>query len=242
MQASADGNDFILNGTKLFVPDAHAADFVVCVARTQPNGNTTEGITLFLVDCETEGVDISLLPPMDGTRKLCAVDFQNVRLTPESILGELHQGWNPLQKILQRAQAGISAECVGGATRALEIASNYAKIRVQYDQPIGAYQAIKHRCAQMYVEAESARSMYYWAAWAQDYAEDREAAISASVAKSYCSEAFTHNASSGIQVLGGTGFTMDNEMHLFLKRAKSNELALGDPLYHRERLIQLLTE
>jgi alkylation response protein AidB-like acyl-CoA dehydrogenase len=242
MKALEEGSDFILNGTKLFVPDAHVADFLVCVTRTQPNGNTGEGITLFLIDLNTEGVNITLLPSMDGTRKLCSVDFTNARLSPDSILGELHHGWSPLQKILQRAQSGLSAECVGGAHRALEIASNYAKIRVQYDQPIGAYQAIKHRCAQMYVEAESARSMYYWASWAQDYGDEREAAISASVAKSYCSEAFTHNASSGIQVLGGTGFTMENEMHLFLKRAKSNEMALGDPLYHRERLIQILSE
>ena len=121
MEAKEDGSDFILNGTKLFVPDAHTADFLVCASRTQPNGNDAEGITLFLVNCETEGVDISLLPSMDGTRKLCAVDFKNVRLTPESILGELHQGWGSLQRILQRAQAGISAESVGGATRALEI-------------------------------------------------------------------------------------------------------------------------
>ena len=201
----------------------------------------TKGITLFLVDLSTEGISVQQLPTMDGTRKLSAVEFKNVRLGAKSILGDLQHGWTPLQRVLQRAQVGLSAECVGGAQRAMEIATDYAKVRVQYDQPIGAFQAIKHRCAQMFVESESARSMLYWAAWAQDHGDEKEAAIAAAAAKSYCSEAFTHNASSGIQILGGTGFTMENEMHLFLKRAKANELALGDPVYHRERIMQLLT-
>jgi alkylation response protein AidB-like acyl-CoA dehydrogenase len=124
----------------------------------------------------------------------------------------------------------------------MEIATDYAKVRIQYDQPIGAFQAIKHRCAQMFVDSESARSILYWAAWAQDHANEEEAAISASVAKVHCTEAFTHNAASGIQVLGGTGFTLENEMNLFLKRAKASEMALGDPVYHRERVMQLLTK
>jgi len=242
MPAHAKGNDLILNGTKLFVPDAHVADFLVCVSRTKNGNDPTRGITLFLVDPDMDGISVHPLPTMDGSRRLSAVEFNNVQLGTGSILGELNNGWTPLQRVLQRAQVGLSAECVGGAQRAMEIATDYAKVRIQYDQPIGAFQAIKHRCAQMFVDSESARSILYWAAWAQDHADEKEAAISASVAKTYCTEAFTHNAASGIQVLGGTGFTMENEMNLFLKRAKANEMALGDPVYHRERVMQLLIQ
>ena len=241
MPAHAVGGNYVLNGTKLFVPGADVADILVCVARTKDSDDPTKGLTLFLIDPASEGISIQQLPTMDGTRKLSAIEFKNVRLGEETILGDLHHGWPPLQRVLQRAQVGLSAECVGGAQRAMEIASDYAKVRIQYDQPIGAFQAIKHRCAQMFVDTESARSMLYWAGWAQDHGDEKEAAISASAAKSYCTEAFTSCASSGIQILGGTGFTMENEMHLFLKRAKANEMALGDPVFHREKIMQLLT-
>jgi alkylation response protein AidB-like acyl-CoA dehydrogenase len=241
MEARADGDGFVLNGTKLFVPDAHVADFLVCAARTAAGDDPAEGITVFLVDLSADGVSASPLPTMDGTRKLCAVDFKGVRVSPEAVLGEPHKGWEPLRRGLQRAQVGLCAECVGGAQRAMEIATEYAKIRVQFDQPIGAFQAIKHRCAQMYVEVESSRSILYWAAWAQDYGDPKEAALAASVAKAYCSEAFTHVSTGVIQVLGGTGFAWENDAHLYLKRAKANEQALGDPNYHREQVVQLLT-
>jgi alkylation response protein AidB-like acyl-CoA dehydrogenase len=240
MKASADRDGFVLNGTKLFVPDAHVADFVVCAARTAAGDDLAYGITLFLVDLSADGVSVSLLPTMDGTRKLCAVQFKDVRVSSQGLIGELHRGWAPLSRALQRAQVGLCAECVGGAQRAMEIAAEYAKIRIQFDQPIGAFQAIKHRCAQMYVEVESSRSILYWAAWAQDYGSPEEAALAASVAKAYCSEAYTHVASGAIQVLGGTGFSWENDIHLFLKRAKANEQALGDPVYHRERVFQLV--
>jgi alkylation response protein AidB-like acyl-CoA dehydrogenase len=163
-----------------------------------------------------------------------------VRVSSQGVMGELHRGWAPLSRALQRAQVGLCAECVGGAQRAMEIATEYAKIRIQFDQPIGGFQAIKHRCAQMYVEVESSRSILYWAAWAQDYGSPEEAALAASVAKAYCSEAYTHVATGGIQILGGTGFAWENDIHLFLKRAKANEQALGDPVYHRERVFQLV--
>lgn len=241
MEARKDGDGSVLDGTKLSVPDAHVADFLVCTARTQAGNDSTQGITLFLVDLSAHGVSVSLLPTMDRTRKLCAVDFKGVRVGPEGVLGELNRGWGPLSRALQRAQVGLCAECVGGAQRSMEIATEYAKIRIQFDQPIGAFQAIKHRCAQMYVEVESSRSILYWGAWAQDYGDAKEAALAASVAKAYCSEAYTHVATGTIQVLGGTGFAWENDAHLYLKRAKANEQALGDPVYHRERVLQLLT-
>jgi alkylation response protein AidB-like acyl-CoA dehydrogenase len=241
MEARADGDGFVLDGTKLFVPDAHVADILVCAARTEAGNDPAQGITLFLVDLNADGVSASLLPTMDGTRKLCAVEFKGVRVGSEGVLGEPHKGWWPLRRVLQRAQVGLCAESVGGAQRAMEIATEYAKIRIQFDQPIGAFQAIKHRCAQMYVEVESSRSISYWAAWAQDHGDPKEAALAASAAKAYCSEAFTRVSSGAIQVLGGTGFAWENDAHLYVKRAKANEQALGDPTYHREKVVQLLT-
>ncbi len=241
MRAESNGGDFIVSGTKLYVPDAHLADIIVVPILTQASNNPTDSLSLFITNVKEAGISITPLPTMDGTRKLSAITFDRVRLPNEAILGEQNQGYSPLIRALQRAQVGLVAESVGGAQQAMEIATEYAKVRVQYDQPIGSFQAVKHICAQMYTDAESARSMLYWASWAQDHGDAVEAAIAASSAKSYCTEAYTKVASKGIQVLGGTGFTMDNEMHLYLKRAKANQAALGTPTYHRERLMQLLT-
>jgi alkylation response protein AidB-like acyl-CoA dehydrogenase len=241
MPATRDGDDFIIDGTKLYVPDAHVADFIVMPVRTENSSRPGDGITIFILNAKEKGVKISPLPTMDGTRKLSAVTCENVRLNKESILGDISKGWQPLYRALQRAQVGLCAESVGGTQKSMEIARDYAKVRVQYDQAIGSFQAIKHMCAQMFVEAESSRSMLYWASWAQDHGDESEAAIAASSVKSYCTDAFTRVAAKGIQVLGGTGFTMENEMHLYLKRAKANQAALGTPVYHRERVMQLLT-
>ena len=241
MEARADGDGYLLNGTKLFVPDAHVADFLICAARNEAGNDPAQGITLFLVDLDAEGLSAALLPTMDGTRKLCEVDFNNVKVSPDQIVGQPGNGWGPLRQALQRGQVGLCAECVGGAERAMEVAKEYATVRVQFDQPIGAYQAIKHRCAQMFVEAESARSILYWAAWAQDHGDGNEATIAASVAKTYCSEVYRNTTASCLQVLGGTGFSWEHDIHLYMKRAKANEVALGDPIYHREQVARLIT-
>jgi alkylation response protein AidB-like acyl-CoA dehydrogenase len=177
---------------------------------------------------------------MDSVRKYCAVEFKDAEVGSEKVLGEPGKGWAPFCKAMQRANVGICAESIGGAQIAMEIATDYAKIRIQFDQPIGAYQAIKHRCAQMFVDVESSRSLMYYAAWAQDNEDQVTADIAASAAKAYCTEAFNSVASGTIQVLGGTGFVWENEIHYYLKRAKANEVLLGDPEYHRERILRQL--
>ena len=241
MPGTRDGDDYILDGTKLYVPDAHLADFIVMPILTGTTGKPGDTTSLFILSTKEKGLTISPMPTMDATRKLSAVICKDVRVNKASVLGKPNKGWQPLMQALQRAQVGLCAEAVGGAQKAMEIAADYAKIRVQYDQPIGSFQAVKHMCAQMFTDAESSRSMLYWASWAQDYGTENEAAIAASSAKAYCTDAFTKVAAKGIQVLGGTGFTMENEMHLYLKRAKANQAALGTPVYHRERVMQLLT-
>jgi len=234
MAAKAEGDGYVLNGLKEGVPDAEAADFVVCAART------AEGITLFVIDLPCPGVTITTLPTMDATRKLSLVAFKDVRVPSSQVLGRPGEGGAPLQRALQKAQVGLCAENVGGAERAMEIAAEYAKVRVQFDQPIGSFQAIKHRCAQMYIDVESARSLLYWAAWAQDHGDADEAALAASTAKVYCSEAYRNVAASAVQVLGGTGFSWEHDIHFYLKRAKANEVAWGDLVYHREQVIRLV--
>jgi len=240
MEAKSEGETFILNGTKLFVHDAHTADFIICPARTEPGHDPNHGVTLFIVDSKTSGISITPLKTMDGTRKQCEVRFDNVGVPKEGILGEPNKGWGLLLRVLQRAQVGISAENVGGAEKAMEISVEYAKIRQQFGQPIGSFQAIKHKCAEMLVDVEGSRSLLYYAVWAQEEEEPETAALAASAAKAFTSDAFRNVSTAGIQVMGGIGCTWEHDMHIFLKRAKSNQVALGDSAFHRDQVARLL--
>jgi alkylation response protein AidB-like acyl-CoA dehydrogenase len=234
MKAVPGNGHYVLNGVKLFVPDAHVADFILVAALIE-----NQGLSLFIVTPQTPGLDIALLPTMDGTRKLCALQFKDVAVPVDEILGAPGQAGPALARVMQKAQVGLCAEGVGGSQRALEIATDYAKVRVQFDQPIGSYQSVKHRCAQMYLEVESARSMMYWAAWAQDHGQGDEAALSASSAKAYVSDAYCNVAAGAVQILGGIGMTWEHDIHLYLKRANAIEMALGDPCYHREKVLRI---
>jgi alkylation response protein AidB-like acyl-CoA dehydrogenase len=243
MKAGENGDGYILNGTKLFVTDAHVSDFIIVAAHTGfEKGSAEEGLTLFMVKPDDEGVSLTVMPTMDSIRKYCRVTFDGCVVGMDSILGELHKSRQTLTGALGRAQVAMAAESVGGAQWAMETARDYAKMRVQFDQPIGAFQAVKHNCAQMFVDVESARSLLYYAAWAQDNEDEVTRTITASAAKAYCTETFNRVCSNTVQVLGGTGFVWENDIHLYLKRAKANETALGDPFYHRDRIVSLLPE
>ena len=182
MEARKEGESFLLKGRKLFVPDGHVSDFMVVAARTEQADNPASGITLFLVPTKTKGVIITPFITMDGSRKQCQVDFNDVSVSPDDVLGDINEGWKVLKKVLQRAVVGLTAENVGGAQRAMEIAVEYAKIRMAFGQPIGAYQAIKHMCSEMLVDVESSRSILYYAAWAQEELDPPESALAASAA------------------------------------------------------------
>ena len=157
--------------------------------------------------------------------------------TPAVLVGRDGDAGPGLERALQLACVALAAEQVGGAQKVLDMAVEYAKVRVQFGRPIGSFQAIKHKCADMLLEVESAKSAAYYAAWAA--AEDSdELPVVASLAKSYCSEAYFHAAAENIQIHGGIGFTWEHPAHLYFKRAKSSELLLGDPSYHRELLAQ----
>ena len=238
VKATPSGDNFIIEGTKLFVPDAHVADYLLCVTRTRDGADKEAGITLFLVDAKTNGIDIEVLKTMTG-EKLCEVTFNNVAVPGKNMLGELDKGWPIMQRVLQEAAIAECAWMVGGARWVLETSVEYAKERIQFGVPIGSFQAIQHKCANMALEVEGATSITYYAAWAVSE-NDPDMPLAASMAKAWCSDIYRHVAGDGIQIHGGIGFTWDHDMHLYFKRAKSSEVAFGDSNYHREKVAQML--
>jgi alkylation response protein AidB-like acyl-CoA dehydrogenase len=237
--ARESGGKFTLSGTKLFVLDAHVADIIVVVARTKESKRPEEGLSLFLVPKGTRGLSVKLLPTMDQTRKLCEVKLEDVVVGADALLGPRDGGWTPLARVLDRATVALCAEMCGGAQRVLDMTTEYAKIRIAFGKPIGSYQGVKHRAADMLVESENAKSLTYYAAWAVDE-NVPEAPLAASMAKAYASDAFRRIAGAGIQLHGGIGFTWEHDLHLYFKRAKSSEFTFGDASYHRERVAQLI--
>ena len=236
--ASPSGNNFIINGTKLFVPDAHVADYLLCVTRTSASSNKEEGITLFLVDAKTDGIHVETLKTMTG-EKLCEVVFNNVAVPKKTILGKLNQGWSIMQRVLVESQVAECAWMTGGARWAMETSIDYARNRIAFDRPIGSFQAISHKLANMAVEVEGATSIVYYAAWTI-MQNDPGMTLAASMAKSWCGETYKHATFDGVQIHGGIGYTWDHDMHLYLKRAKVCEVTFGDSDYHREKVAQML--
>jgi alkylation response protein AidB-like acyl-CoA dehydrogenase len=230
---------FTLSGTKLFVPDAHLADVLVVAARTRDGSTMEDGVSLFVVPKSTAGVGVRVLPSVDETRKLCEVKFDNVTVPATALLGELHQGWPALSRVIDRAAVALSAEMCGAAQRVLDITVDYAKMRVAFGKPIGAYQGVKHKCADMLIEIENAKSLTYYAAWAVDEGEP-DATMAVSMAKAAASDAGRKVCAAGIQLHGGIGMTWEHDLQLYLKRAKASEIALGDANWHRERIARLL--
>jgi alkylation response protein AidB-like acyl-CoA dehydrogenase len=215
------GADGRLQGEKLFVPDAAVADWIIVVAQ---NG-------VFIVDSKVPGVLIKPMLGMDLTRKLYSVRFDHV-------LGEKLGETAALATPRGIATVALASEMVGGMQRTLDLTVEYAKTRKQFGKPIGMFQAVQHQCADMYVETESARSAVYYAAWAlQHRAPDAAAAVS--IAKLYASDASRTVGNRGIQVHGGMGFTWENDLHLYYRRAKASETTFGDATFHRERLARL---
>jgi alkylation response protein AidB-like acyl-CoA dehydrogenase len=228
--ATADGDRWLLDGTKMFVVDGATANLVLVVARTG------EGLRLFAVDTETSGVSRTPLDTLDMTRKLARLEFT---AAPARLVSGDGDATDALTSALEIAVAALASEQAGGAERCLEMAVEYAKIRVQFGRPIGSFQAIKHKCADMLVEVESAKSAAYYAAWAAAQGSD-ELPIAAALAKSYCSDAFFHVAAENIQIHGGIGFTWEHDAHLYFRRAKSSQLLFGDAQHHRARLADLV--
>jgi alkylation response protein AidB-like acyl-CoA dehydrogenase len=224
----------ILRGTKSYVLDGHTADLLLVAARAG-NSEGAEGVSLFLVPGDTDGVKRAWLPTMDQTRRVASVELNDVVVPPDALVGEEGRGWALCERTLDLARIALAAEQVGAAEMCLDMAVEYAKVRKQFGRPIGSFQAIKHKCADMLMMIESARSAaFYASALAGQGEPDLEEA--ASSAKAFCSDTFFHCAAENIQIHGGIGFTWEHAAHMYFKRAKAAEVLLGAPSFHRERV------
>ncbi len=227
LTARESAGSWLLTGHKMFVLDGAAADVVLTVARTG------EGIGVFWVDGDAAGLTRESLPTMDPTRRQARLDYHDVPATRLRTSGG--DGWDLVSEVLDRASVALAAEQVGVASRALDMAVEYAKVRHQFGRPIGSFQAVKHLLADVLLEVESARAAAHYALLAAEN-EDTDLPAVASLAKAFCSDASLQATEQNIQVHGGIGFTWEHPAHLYLKRAKTSQLLFGDPAYHRELL------
>jgi alkylation response protein AidB-like acyl-CoA dehydrogenase len=223
MEARADGDGVILDGEKILVPDAASADFFLVA--------TSDG-KRHLVERGADGVTVTAEPAIDPTRRFSSVRLEGVRVAAADTLPGAEADYYP---VFFRLCVALAAESTGIAQRTMEMAVEYAKDRQQFGRPIGAYQAVSHRCAQMLLETENARSAVYGAAWTAD-AEPESLPLAASMAKAYAGDAGWRVPDASIQVHGGIGFTWEHDLHFFLKRGRSNAAIFGDSKWHRERV------
>jgi alkylation response protein AidB-like acyl-CoA dehydrogenase len=235
MEAYERGGDYILAGSKYFVPDAAAADYIIVAARTKNSANPEDGITLFIVKKDDWGIYVAPLKTMDETRKQYRVDFSRIAVPAKNILGQVDKGWSIVKETLTKGCALLCAEMIAGGEWAMETSAEYAKTRIQFGQPIGTFQAIKIKLADMYSGLDYGRAMMEWAVESIKDG-DPVAPLAASMAKAYCGDIYKMVTNHGIQVHGGIGFTWDHDMHLYWKRSRANDTAFGDANYHREQI------
>jgi alkylation response protein AidB-like acyl-CoA dehydrogenase len=234
-RAEKTGHGWALTGTKSFVPWAHVADVLLVPARTP------DGVTLFLVDPAAAGLTLSPAQGMDLATRWTIVTLAQTPVAADAVLGGPGQAEPLLESLLRRGAVGAAAEMLGAARRCLDMSVEYAKVREQFGQPIGSFQAIRHTCAEMLLEVENSHAAVYYAAWALD-AGAEDAALAASVAKAYVSDAARKVCGSSIQVHGGIGFTWEYDLHLYFKRAKALEPMYGDADYHRELIVRRVAQ
>ncbi len=235
VKATTDGDTYIINGTKFFVPDAHIADYLLCVARTTEQTEAESGITVFIVDARSPGISHTVLKTMAGD-KLCEVVFDQVRVPKKNILGQPDQGWEVAQRIIEQAAVAECCIMVGAMQQALEMTVNYAKERKQYDRPIGSFQVIQHYCANMATDVDGSRFSTYEAAWKlnQGLSCTKEVAI----AKAWTGEALERVITLAHQIHGAIGCTIDHDLQFYTRRGKAAALSFGDGDFYREIVAQ----
>ena len=236
-KATASKDGYVISGTKLFVLDAHVADYMICVARTRDTGSKEQGISLFLVDSKSQGIVYTPFQTIAGDKQYEVV-LDRVAVPSQSLLGKLDSGWSYLKKVLQKAAVAKCAEMIGGAQYVLEMTVSYAKERVQFERPIGSFQAIQHHCANMATDVDGARLITYQAAWM--LSEGLPCAKEIAMAKAWVSDAYQRVTTLGHQVHAGAGFIIDHDMPLYFRRAKAAEVAFGDADFNRELVAQEL--
>jgi len=234
-EAAADKDAYILNGTKLFVPDAHIADYMLVVARTDEKSKGEEGITIFMVDAKSPGISHTVLKTI-ANDKLCEVVFNQVKVPKENVLGQLNQGWSEVQKIIQRAAVAKCCEMVGCIQQALDMTVDYAKERKQYDRPIGSFQVIQHYCADMATDVDGTRLSTYQPAWM--LSEGLPCTKEVAIAKAWAGEACQRVMALAHQIHGAIGVTIDHDLQYYTRRAKAAEGSFGDANFYREIVAQ----
>ncbi len=231
--AKHQSGEFVLSGRKMFVPDAHVADFAIVATRTSERLDPRNGITLFLVPLDAEGVSITPHATM-ALEKQAHVEFDNVRVPADSVLGSVDKGWPELERALQRAAIAKGLEMVGGADAVLEMTLDYLKNRVQFGRPVGTFQALQHHCANMAIDVEGSRYAVYQAA--QRISQGLSAGREVSVAKAWVSDAYMRVCATAVQCHGAVGFTAEHDLQLFVRRARVQEQLYGDGGFHRRLL------
>ena len=234
LTADGTGDKYTLNGTKLFVPNAHISDYIVVAART---GNDENDISLFIVPSKSSGVKQTFLKTIASDRQ-SEVTFDNAEVSSSSLLGEKNRGWETIEKVLKWGAIGKCAEMSGGGQSVLDMTVEYAKQRTQFGRPIGTFQAIQHHCANMATDVEGAKFITYQAAWmlSEGLPADREVAM----AKAWVSDAYKRVCALGHQSHGAIGFTKEHNMQLYSRRAKAAELAFGDSDLHLDKVAEII--
>jgi len=235
LRAVQEGDEYLLSGTKLFVPDAHLAQYIICAARTTDSPEPEEGLTLFIVDAQAPGLSLTPLKTLARDRQFDVL-FNRVRVPKASVLGKVDKGWPVLKDILDKAAVAKCAEMLGGSQAVLDLAVQYSKERTQFERPIGSFQAVQHHLANMWMDIFAVGHLTYKAAWMID--QGRPAGQEAAMAKAKAGEAYRRITILGHQIFGGIGFTMEHDMHLYHRRSAAEDLAFGPSGFQLEQTAQ----
>ncbi|MBM3119578.1 MAG: acyl-CoA dehydrogenase [Chloroflexi bacterium] len=234
-KATPKGDDFVINGTKLFVEMAHVADYLICVTRTKDGSPAEKGITLFIADNKSPGIRCEVIPTMAADKE-CEVRFESVAVPKKNMLGKLDGGWPIVETLLRKGSIVKCAESVGALQTCVEMTVAYSKERVQYDRPIGAFQALQHIMADMWTAMETSRYLVYEVAWMES--EGLPCAKEASMAKAYVNEVYKNVSKWAVRLHGGIATSYDHDIPLYYRRSKAADSAFGGTDFHRELVAQ----
>jgi alkylation response protein AidB-like acyl-CoA dehydrogenase len=235
VKATPKGDDFVINGTKLFVEMAHVASHILCVTRTKDGTSPENGVSLFIVDSKTLGISCEVIPTT-AADKLCEVRFKDVTVPKKNILGKLDEGWPIVEMMLRKGAIAKCAESIGAIDACVEMTVAYSKERVQYERPIGAFQALQHIIADMWTAMETSRYLVYEAAWMES--QGLPCAKEASMAKAYVNEVYKNLSKWAVRVHGAIATSADHDIPFYYRRSLAADIAFGGTDFHREIVAQ----
>jgi len=231
VRATAQGDSYVIKGTKVFVAMANVADYLICVTRTRDASSPEDGITLFIVDAKASGLHCEVIPTI-AMDKLCEVRFEDIAVPKRNMLGELDKGWPIVQRVMQKGTIAKCAESIGGIQAAVDMTIAYCKERVQYDRPIGAFQALQHVLADMWIVTQTSKYLVYQAAWMES--EGVPCTMEVAMAKAYVNETYKWVTERAVSLHGGIGTSREHDIPLYYRRAKAADTAFGGTDFQRE--------